>query len=274
MKRIFLITILSSTLIAIAVSSCLIWSENQEKQEEEYETTDIHQIEQEITQKILKRERGRRNMMMAVIVLTVVASSIIVDRIALSRRRSEIRNRRLKMDFEKTEHEMERYKALYREVQQEKEVLSDMQRDGEINEEMKNLLEERLNILNRFIAAYISGNCSEEAYAELEKMMSNKRSFIDSTRLSFAIAHPHFLIYLKEKGLTDLEIGYCCLHAIGLRGKEIVSYLNSRTYYNASSTIRRKLGLNEHDTNINLYIQKLLEDIDESTEEKSRKHEK
>lgn len=50
---------------------------------------------------------------------------------------------------------------------------------------------------------------------------------------------------------------------MSLRGKEIVAYLNSRSYYNASSAIRKKLGLNEHDTNINLYIQKLLKEIDE-----------
>ena len=66
---------------------------------------------------------------------------------------------------------------------------------------------------------------------------------------------------LKEKGLTDLEIGYCCLHAIGLRGKEIVSYLNSRSYYNASSAIRKKLGLSEHDTNMINYIQNLLKEF-------------
>ena len=101
--------------------------------------------------------------------------------------------------------------------------------------------------------------------------MSNRKGFIDSTRLSFAIAHPRFLIFLKEKGLTDLEIGYCCLHAIGLRVKEIVSYLNSRSYYNASSAIRKKLGLSEHDTNMINYIQNLLKEIDENVTLKSQK---
>jgi len=59
------------------------------------------------------------------------------------------------------------------------------------------------------------------------------------------------------------------MHAIVLRGKEIVAYLNSRSYYNSSSAIRKKLGLNEHDTNINLYIQKLLKEIDEDVPVKS-----
>lgn len=205
--------------------------------------------EEEITQKVLEKERSTRSMMLVIIILTIIVSSVITDKIAIAKRRTEIRNKWLKRDIEKLE--------------KEKEMLSGMKEEGEMNDQMRGLLEERLNVLNGFITAYISGNYSEKAYDELEKLMSNRNGFIDSTRLSFAIGHPRFLIFLKEKGLTDLEIGYCCLHAIGLRGKEIVSYLNSRSYYNASSTIRKKLGLNEHDTNINLYIQKLLKEIDE-----------
>ena len=227
-------------------------------------TAYIHMLEEEITQRVLKEERNTRSMMLTVIILTVIVSSVIVDKIAIAKRKTEIRNKWLKRDIVKLEKEKEKYRAMYNEVQQEKEMLSGMKEEGEMNEEIKGLIEERLNVLNGFIAAYISGNCSEKAYNELEKMLSNRGGFIDSTRLSFAIGHPRFLLYLKEKGLTDQEIGYSCLHAIGLRGKEIVSYLNSRSYYNASSTIRKKLGLNEHDTNINIYIQNLLKEIDEN----------
>lgn len=228
----------------------------------------IETLEKEITQKVLEKERNTRSMMLVAIILTIIVSSVITDKIAIAKRRTEIRNKWLKRDIEKLEKEKERYMNMYNEVMDEKEMLSGMKEEGEMNEQMRGLLEERLNVLNGFITAYISGNCSEKAYHELEKLMSNRNGFIDSTRLSFAIGHPRFLIFLKEKGLTDLEIGYCCLHAIGLRGKEIVSYLNSRSYYNASSAIRKKLGLNEHDTNINLYIQKLLREIDEEVNHK------
>lgn len=231
-------------------------------------TAYIQMLEKEITQRVLKEERDSRSLMMFAIILTVIVSSVIVDKIAIAKRKTEIRNKWLKRDIDKLEKEKERYKTMYKEVQEEKEVLSGMKEEGEMNEEIRELIEERLNVLNRFITAYISGNCSEKAYNELEKLMSNRGGFIDSTRLSFAIGHPRFLIYLKDKGLTDLEIGYCCLHAIGLRGKEIVSYLNSRSYYNASSTIRKKLGLKEHDTNINIYIQNLLKTIDENNNDK------
>ena len=215
----------------------------------------IEMLEKEITQKVLEKERSTRSMMLTVIILTVIVASVAVDRIAISKRKTEIRNKWLKRDIERLE--------------KEKEMLSGMKEEGVLNDEMKTLLDDRLNVLNGFITAHISGNCSEKAYNELEKLMSDRNSFIESTRMSFIIGHPRFLIYLKEKGLTDLEIGYCCLHAIGLRGKEIVAYLNSRSYYNASSAIRKKLGLNEHDTNINLYIQKLLKEIDEEVPAKS-----
>lgn len=231
-------------------------------------TAYIQRLEEEITQRVLQEERDSRSLMLSAIILTVIVSSVIVDKIAIAKRKTEIRNKWLKRDIEKLEKEKERYKTMYKEVQEEKEVLSGMKEEGEMNEEIRELIEERLNVLNRFITAYISGNCSEKAYNELEKLMSNRGGFIDSTRLSFAIGHPRFLIYLKDKGLTDLEIGYCCLHAIGLRGKEIVSYLNSRSYYNASSAIRKKLGLKEHDTNINIYIQNLLKTIDENNNDK------
>ena len=258
-------------ILVIFLSACLL--SGCAKEAESYERPDISMaedttayilmLEQEITERVLKEERNTRSMMLTVIILTVIVSSVIVDKIAIAKRKTEIRNKWLKRDIEKLEKEKERYKVMYDQVQQEKEMLSEMKEEGEMNEEIKGLIEERLNVLNGFITAYISGNCSEKAYNELEKMMSNRGGFIDSTRLSFAIGHPRFLLFLKEKGLTDLEIGYCCLHAIGLRGKEIVSYLNSRSYYNASSAIRKKLGLNEHDTNINIYIQNLLKEIDE-----------
>ena len=215
----------------------------------------IEMLEKEITQKVLEKERSTRSMMLTVIILIVIVASVAVDRIAISKRKTEIRNKWLKRDIERLE--------------KEKNMLSGMKEEGVLNDEMKMLLEERLNVLNGFITAHISGNCSEKAYDELERLMSDRNSSIESTRMSFIIGHPRFLIYLKEKGLTDLEIGYCCLHAIGLRGKEIVAYLNSRSYYNASSAIRKKLGLNEHDTNINLYIQKLLKEIDEDAPVKS-----
>ena len=242
-----IILFLTVSLLSIAISAVIISFSEKTARNSGEGNHRKENVEESVTEKDAM-SMMERNMLLAVIVLTVVVSSIIIDKAGTEKRRTEIRNKRL----------MRRVELL----EKEKEMLSSMRRDGELNEEMRGMLEERLRVLNVFITAYISGNCSEQAYNELEKLMSDRRDFIDSTRLSFVIWHPRFLEFLKEKGLTDMEIGYCCLHAIGLRGKEIVSYLNSKTYYNASSAIRKKLGLNEHDTNINLYIQKLIKKIE------------
>lgn len=242
-----IILFLTVSLLSIAISAVIISFSEKTARNSGEGNHRKENVEESVTEKDAM-SMMERNMLLAVIVLTVVVSSIIIDKAGTEKRRTEIRNKRL----------MRRVELL----EKEKEMLSSMRRDGELNEEMRGMLEERLRVLNGFITAYISGNCSEQAYNELEKLMSDRRDFIDSTRLSFVIWHPRFLEFLKEKGLTDMEIGYCCLHAIGLRGKEIVSYLNSKTYYNASSAIRKKLGLNEHDTNINLYIQKLIKKIE------------
>ena len=242
-----IILFLTVSLLSIAISAVIISFSEKTARNSGKGNHRKENVEESVTEKD-GMSMMERNMMLAVIVLTVVVSSIIIDKAGTEKRRTEIRNKRLMRSIELLE--------------KEKVMLSSMRRDGELNEEMREMLEERLRVLNGFITAYLSGNCSEQAYNELENMMSDRKDFIHSTRLSFAIGHPRFLEFLKEKGLTDMEIGYCCLHAIGLRGKEIVSYLNSKTYYNASSTIRKKLGLNEHDTNINLYIQKLIKEIE------------
>lgn len=242
-----IILFLTVSLLSIAISAVIISFSEKTARNSGEDNHRKENVEESVTEKDAM-SMMERNMMLAVIILTVVVSSIIIDKAGTDKRRTEIRNKRLMRSIELLE--------------KEKVMLSSMRRDGELNEEMREMLEERLRVLNGFITAYLSGNCSEQAYNELENMMSDRKDFIHSTHLSFAIGHPRFLEFLKEKGLTDMEIGYCCLHAIGLRGKEIVSYLNSKTYYNASSTIRKKLGLNEHDTNINLYIQKLIKEIE------------
>ena len=76
--------------------------------------------------------------------------------------------------------------------------------------------------------------------------------------MTFAAAHPEFIRLLEEKGMTESEIEYCCLYAIGLKGKEIGAYIEKKRHYNESSCIRKKLGLGEHDTNLSIYLKKIL----------------
>ena len=43
-----------------------------------------------------------------------------------------------------------------------------------------------------------------------------------------------------------------------MRGKEVGEYIQLRRHYHISSDIRRKLGIDDHETNIGIYIRKLM----------------
>ena len=122
------------------------------------------------------------------------------------------------------------------------------------------VIRERLAVLDKIIASRISSDdklyrSSEE---ELDVMMADREEFLRSTRILFEENHPKFIAYLESKGLTDWEAGYCCLYTLGLKGKDIGEYIQKKRHYIISHEIRQKLGLDEHDTNISIYLRDLL----------------
>ena len=81
---------------------------------------------------------------------------------------------------------------------------------------------------------------------------------MNANRLAFKASHPDFIKHFEDKGLTDQEINFICLYAIGLNGKEIGVYLKSSRQYIKSSDIRRKLNLGEHDMNLGRYFREII----------------
>lgn len=151
---------------------------------------------------------------------------------------------------------------------------------GQLEDEsasLKNILEKRKNLakpieeaikvriemLNGLLAAQITDN---EAYAKSygiwsDKLIQDKDEFMNTTRLAFKASHPRFIEYLEQHGLTESEIKYVCLYAIGLRGKEAGEYIQLKRHYHISSDIRKKLGIDEHQTNIGIYIRNLMKKL-------------
>ena len=151
----------------------------------------------------------------------------------------------------------EKYLKIYDEALDEIERLKETLEDNKLTPVVQQRISERLNLLNTFIVSNMTPNYSKSALEQLKQLMDDKDYFIESTRLSFLVEHPKFISYLQQYGLTDNEIGYCCLYAMGLKGKDISSYLG-KGHYKQSSAIRKKLGLNEHDTNLDIYIRDLI----------------
>ncbi len=148
-------------------------------------------------------------------------------------------------------------------LETENEQLKDLSDKEDLPDDVRKVIKERVEMLNRLFAARIlDKDTNVNAYDEwLRQEISDKERFMNSNRLAFKASHPMFIKYLEEHGLTEYEINYLCLYAIGLKGKDVGNYMQLRCHYNISSEIRGKLGIDEHETNIGIYIRKLMKSL-------------
>lgn len=132
--------------------------------------------------------------------------------------------------------------------------------DTELSSDATKAIKERIEVFNYLLANEIATNEQfYNAYEEwIKSLTANPDEFMNSLRLTFQASHPKFIKYLQDKELTSNEINYVCLYAIGLRGKEVGNYLKKRGHVNISSAIRKKLGIDRHETNLGIYVRKLL----------------
>jgi len=158
------------------------------------------------------------------------------------------------------ESEKAHYEQMYNEVLVERNALNEMLANSTIKNEAAEIIRKRLGVLNTIIVSHLSekGTDIKRANEELERLIADRNDFIKSTRLTLEENYPHFFAFLKEKGLEDFEIDFCCLYAIGLKGKEVKTYTNLSRHYKDSSEVRQKLGLVESDTNLSNFLQRLL----------------
>lgn len=170
------------------------------------------------------------------------------------------RSRRIIAEYEVNAQRLE-IEALISEQARLKELLEERnERPAQINE----ILKSHLDMLNGLLAREITQN---NDYAEpyndwIQTVHNDQKKFMDSMRLAFAASHARLMEHLERHGLTTDEINYICLCAIGLRSKEIGEYIQKRRHYVISHEIRKKLGLDEHETNLGRYIRQMIEEFD------------
>lgn len=167
---------------------------------------------------------------------------------------TEKENKNLRLEQENLRLEIDQ-------LEDERDNLKELQKEqSELSKPIKDVIKNRLDLLNGLLAKEITNN---DRYAEpynkwIDTVRNDKKKFMDSTRLAFAASHQKFMEYLEQHGLSTDEINYLCLYAIGLRGKEVGEYIQMKRHYIVSHEIRKKLGIDEHETNIGPYIRKLL----------------
>ena len=170
--------------------------------------------------------------------------------------------KRRNLETKTLKREVESLEAHYNELLREKERLSKEVEDKKTVVAAANeVIEQRLALLGKLFTGVITadGRIEQEAVSEIEALVEDKEAFARTVRTVLDAIRPGFITHLKEVGLTEEQISCCCLYAIGLRGKDIANYLGRKSHYNDNIEIRRKLGLNEHDTNLGNYLRRLLD---------------
>ena len=198
--------------------------------------------------------KNKRTIAVLACVVALIGSLLVIMIIRRRLQISHAKNRELEVEKQK-------YEQLYADAVAERDALTKMVEDSSVREETKAVIKARLDVLNKVIISQITGTTSanKKAYEELELLLADKETFIESTRLTIEGNNPEFITALKERGLTDEEINICCLYAIGLKGKDIKAYTSQPRHYNQSADIRHKLGLTESDTNLSIFIRDMLE---------------
>ena len=135
-------------------------------------------------------------------------------------------------------------------------------RDSELSR--NELFAKRLDIRLKTLKPYFTDKFPDELYdsSELRRMTEDSKMMLANIGFLFGMYHPKFIVKLEEKGLSELEIGYCCLFALGFTGKEIPDILRRNSFYNASSAIRKKVGLGPHDTNLSIWVRNLYQECE------------
>lgn len=202
---------------------------------------------------MLMERQKRWNIVLALITVGLILVIILIIvffryRITAARKKmaeQELEN--LQLELGQLENERDRLEAL-------------LQERPDMTPEMMKVVYQRLDMLNTLLAKEIASN---DSYARdlIESIRKDRAGFLDSTRMAFSISYPRFMQYLLSHGLTEEEINYACLYAMGLRGKEIGEYIQLKRHYVMGSGIRKKLGIDEHETNLGPYIRRLLKDL-------------
>lgn len=156
--------------------------------------------------------------------------------------------------------ERETIREYYRQLANEKESLASVNIDTTgFDEETKKLVLDRIDLIDHILIGRMSGNAlfSRKVNKEIERVVADRASFIESLTLHYAVSHPQAVDRLQQSGLSRYEIGLCCLYYMGYNGKEVKDITDTSMVYHVNSTIRQKLGLKTNDVNLSTFIREL-----------------
>ena len=165
----------------------------------------------------------------------------------------ELRKRR-----KQKEHIGRLYDSLKEEYAQMSAVL---QNNSSIQEEARALLGQRVKSLAQFLSVDPPSSLDKVA-DQLDSLTENRKELLETIGLLYAVYHPAFVNRLQACGLSNGEIGFCCLLILGFRTGEIGDVINRSSSYHISSAIRQKVGLGPNDTNLSIFLKNLFKETE------------
>lgn len=186
------------------------------------------------------------------------------EKLELERHNAVLEKQAAQLECERQSLAAENLRLKIVQLENESESLKEvLKKQKDLAKPIEDAIKIRIEMLNGLLASRITDN---DSYAEpygtwKDQIIQNKDEFMNTTRLAFKASHPKFIKYLEQHELTESEINYVCLYAIGLRGKEVGEYMQLKRHYHISSDVRKKLDIDEHQTNIGIYIRKLMKQL-------------
>lgn len=127
--------------------------------------------------------------------------------------------------------------------------------DAEINQ----ILSERMELLNEIVLnrRLSHSGKSEDMKRKINDLLNDTKEYLSTIGMTYVVKNPDVVSFLKSKGLTTWEIGYCCLYVMGYNAKEISGIMQNNQVYKISSEIRKKLGLEGGKIRLETYLKDL-----------------
>ena len=207
-----------------------------------------------------------RNTVVMIVFGTVTALLMAAPTINSLRNRIKIARLRAEQERLEAERKLQYLENFNKKLLQEKDTLTEMLSNSSLSDNARQSVNDMITTVTGLLSAKASGTDSDViniVNQKMEQLAENRNRFVLSVMLSYAAAHPLFTAALKERGLSDWETGYCCLYAMGLRGKDIGNLMGgSHSHHNRASVIRSKLGLTGHDTNLGRWLLKFAKETE------------
>lgn len=166
----------------------------------------------------------------------------------------------LKKDKEVAELRNENMLLQIKQLEEERNELKDILNRNELTDSMRTVVKERLMMLNaKLLRDITDGSGDSELYNRwINSIKKDTEKFMQSNQMAYRVSHPKFIAHLEKHGLTEHEINYVCLYALGMLGKEVGEFTKLKGHYNLSTAIRKKLGIDENATALKVYVKNLL----------------